>query len=453
MAKKNINNTKKVTLCEKVKITQIYSPVADWKEFHKVFKILQKETILASNKIISICNIFNSFDNKEEQKDWLIKKYQSEKLRNVLYEVARKYCYYLYSRNANAISNDIYYKYFNGPNSYKVKVQKGIGNPPMTFTESIPLYITVQRHKIECTNNDRHYYTIEVPLLNNNCKSGIQIKDTEEKIQVNNNSLIFGINASRNKRLINILDNIISGNYEFCDSKLKRVKSKKRNHKYDYYFLLSYKKPVIELKTLKPENVLGVDLGMTVPAYCAVNYCDYKKKAVGDSRIIRYNLMQEKINKRIQRNIKYNLRDCHGRKYKLDGYDGASNKIAKRNSTYNFNLASEIVQLAIKWQCGTIHLEDLTKIHEINPQNRFLKNWTYYDLQQKIENKANEYGIVVKYINPYHTSQTCSNCGHFEAGQRISQALFQCKYCGYSVNADYNAARNIALYKILSGLN
>ena len=43
-----------------------------------------------------------------------------------------------------------------------------------------------------------------------------------------------------------------------------------------------------------------------------------------------------------------------------------------------------------------------------------------------------------------HTSQRCSACGYTEKGNRKSQAEFLCGACGYSCNADVNAARNIA---------
>ena len=43
---------------------------------------------------------------------------------------------------------------------------------------------------------------------------------------------------------------------------------------------------------------------------------------------------------------------------------------------------------------------------------------------------------------PY-TSQRCSACGHVDAGNRVSQAEFQCLSCGHEANADLNAAINI----------
>jgi len=62
-------------------------------------------------------------------------------------------------------------------------------------------------------------------------------------------------------------------------------------------------------------------------------------------------------------------------------------------------------------------------------------------LVRRLEDKAP--GRVEK-VNPAYTSQQCSACGHVAAESRESQALFRCTACGYTRNADVNAARNIA---------
>lgn len=46
-------------------------------------------------------------------------------------------------------------------------------------------------------------------------------------------------------------------------------------------------------------------------------------------------------------------------------------------------------------------------------------------------------------VDPKFTSQACSNCGHISKENRKTQALFMCKACGYTANADYNASVNI----------
>jgi putative transposase len=50
----------------------------------------------------------------------------------------------------------------------------------------------------------------------------------------------------------------------------------------------------------------------------------------------------------------------------------------------------------------------------------------------------------VEKINPAFTSQRCSACGRVDRGSRESQAVFRCTACGFAVNADVNAAINIA---------
>lgn len=57
--------------------------------------------------------------------------------------------------------------------------------------------------------------------------------------------------------------------------------------------------------------------------------------------------------------------------------------------------------------------------------------------------KAESAGRVVIEVNPAFTSQRCSQCGHVAAGNRISQAEFQCLACGHEAHADHNAAINI----------
>jgi transposase len=62
-------------------------------------------------------------------------------------------------------------------------------------------------------------------------------------------------------------------------------------------------------------------------------------------------------------------------------------------------------------------------------------------LVRRLEDKAP--GRVEK-VPPAYTSQRCSACGHGDRKSRASQAVFRCTACGYTLNADLNAARNIA---------
>jgi putative transposase len=62
-------------------------------------------------------------------------------------------------------------------------------------------------------------------------------------------------------------------------------------------------------------------------------------------------------------------------------------------------------------------------------------------LIRRLEDKAP--GRVER-IKAASTSQRCSACGHVAAESRKSQAFFACVACNFTLNADVNAARNIA---------
>jgi len=94
----------------------------------------------------------------------------------------------------------------------------------------------------------------------------------------------------------------------------------------------------------------------------------------------------------------------------------------------------------------TLVLEDLTGIRakRLRKEVRILiNNWSFYQLEQFLTYKANAKGIGIIKVEAKYTSQTCSKCGHCARANRKTQALFVCKQCGYTLNADLNASRNI----------
>jgi putative transposase len=73
--------------------------------------------------------------------------------------------------------------------------------------------------------------------------------------------------------------------------------------------------------------------------------------------------------------------------------------------------------------------------------NRGILANAWGQLVARLEHKAP--GRVEK-VPAAFTSQICSACGHQAAESRESQAAFCCRACGLRINADVNAARNIA---------
>ncbi|MFL0198135.1 RNA-guided endonuclease TnpB family protein [Clostridium sp. WILCCON 0269] len=137
----------------------------------------------------------------------------------------------------------------------------------------------------------------------------------------------------------------------------------------------------------------------------------------------------------------------HGRTKRIESITHMSEKIKCFRDTLNHKYSKYVVDFAIKNNCGCIQMEDLTG-YSNGVTEAFLKNWSYYDLQQKIKYKAEECGIKMNFVNPKYTSLRCSSCGNIHKENRnckSNQAKFECTICRHKENSDINAARNISL--------
>lgn len=205
-----------------------------------------------------------------------------------------------------------------------------------------------------------------------------------------------------------------------------------------------------EIKELDENKVVGVDLGIAIPAVCALNTNSYSRKSIGSADdFLRVRTKIRAQRRRLQKSLSQTS-GGHGRKKKLRALDKFSEYEKHWVQNYNHYVSKQVVDFAIKNNAKYINLEDLEGYGEEEKNKFILSNWSYYQLQQYIAYKAEKYGIEVRKINPYHTSQVCSCCGHWESGQRVNQKTFicknpECENFGEEVNADFNAARNIAL--------
>lgn len=234
-----------------------------------------------------------------------------------------------------------------------------------------------------------------------------------------------------------ILDRILDSNYKMCDSRIIKAKNK-------FYLLITYQfEKVVGERHTDASKVVGVDLGMVNAAYAATNYdaWDHLKIEGGEITSFRHRVEARRLSMLRQSKYCGQGRRGRGRKTLLKPTEKLRDKVDNFRKTTNHKYSKAIVDFAENHGCGTIQMEDLSGI---NNRSKFLKQWSYYELQQYVEYKAKEKGISVKYISPKYTSQRCSCCGYIAEGNRLKQSDFHCVICGYKANADFNAAKNIA---------
>jgi IS605 OrfB family transposase len=124
-------------------------------------------------------------------------------------------------------------------------------------------------------------------------------------------------------------------------------------------------------------------------------------------------------------------------------------RIRRRESRFrrheNHGIAKRIVATAKDTGRG-IALEDLTHIRLRTTVRRRQRarhhGWAFGQLRAFISYKAQRHGIPVHIGDARYTSRTCSACGCCDKRNRPSQSVFRCGQCGFTLNADLNAARN-----------
>jgi IS605 OrfB family transposase len=185
---------------------------------------------------------------------------------------------------------------------------------------------------------------------------------------------------------------------------------------------------------IEPKDWLGVDLGIVNLATDSTGETFSGEPLQRNRR--RRAMGRKQYQRKGTRNAKRRLKRMSGRQ-------------ARYQRWVNHTIAKRLVDKA-KAQSSGIVLEDLKHIRsriEDTVGRRFRRmfgNWGFGHLRQCIEYKAKRAGVAVALVNPRNTSRTCSQCGHCDKGNRKSQAAFVCQHCGYSQNADVNAALNLS---------
>lgn len=319
---------------------------------------------------------------------------------------------------------------------YALDVERGLRTIP-NYKKGIPVPFSIKQHG-EVVLKKREDGTIYVRF-----PKGLEW------------DLSFGRDRSNNREIV---ERVLNGQYDVGNSSLQEAKNKKR-------FLLLVVKIPKQAASFDPNRVVGVDLGINVPLYAALNDNEYGGMSIGSrDQFLKVRTRMVAQKRELQRNLRHTTNGGHGRNQKLQALERLEGKERNWVHLQNHIFSKSIIEYAVQNNAGVIQMERLTGFgrdehDEVDEGYKFiLRYWSFFELQTMIEYKAKAAGIEVRYIDPYHTSQTCSFCGHYEKGQRIDQGTFICKnpdckkgkgkemkdgtFTG--INADWNAARNIA---------
>ena len=193
----------------------------------------------------------------------------------------------------------------------------------------------------------------------------------------------------------------------------------------------------LEVPTPPPDEVtdtLGVDLGIINLATDSEGET-FSGEAVEKNRK-RHQSLRQRLQKQGTKSARKHLKKLSGKeaRFKKNTNHVISKRIVQKAQANQQAIAIEELR----------HIRSRTEARLRHSQRARHSSWSFGQLRQFLSYKAALAGVPLHTVDPRNTSRTCSVCGHCAKENRKSQASFVCQACGYSDNADRNAAINIS---------
>lgn len=202
---------------------------------------------------------------------------------------------------------------------------------------------------------------------------------------------------------------------------------------------------------LDKKIIAGIDIGVSSPLVCAVSN-SLKRLTIKSSELRHFYNKNFGYRRELSRQWGFH-RLGHGKKNHFKPIDNLSKGTDRFRDAIINRWVKEVINFCLKEKVGIVQMENLSGITK---QETFFseilrRNWPYYKMQMKLENKFKEYGIEVHYISPKNTSKKCHSCEYineyftFEYRKKNKMPLFKCEECDIECSADYNAAKNMTV--------
>lgn len=153
-------------------------------------------------------------------------------------------------------------------------------------------------------------------------------------------------------------------------------------------------------------------------------YESYKKRNVRDETCTKFNYEKQKL--KVQR---------------------LYHKLNNIRTDYINKCISEIVRTKPSY----IAIEDLNVSGMMKNKHlsKAIRQQKFYEFRTKLTAKCKELGIELRVVDRFYpSSKTCHNCGCVKHDLKLSERVYKCPECGFTIDRDLNAALNLRDFKI-----
>ena len=201
----------------------------------------------------------------------------------------------------------------------------------------------------------------------------------------------------------------------------------KENNK--YYISFSF---YTDIKSKEVNDAVGIDLGIKNFAICNDGTV-YPNMKFFEKSLRKLKISQRKLSKKQKGS---NNRDKQRLKVSK-----LHKKVKNQRNDYQHKISREIVNKYNIICLETLKVKNMVKNKRLA---RVISDASWSSFVSKLEYKvAENQGYLVKIDKFYPSSKTCSNCGNVKDKLSLSERVYHCEECGFTIDRDLNASINI----------
>jgi len=224
--------------------------------------------------------------------------------------------------------------------------------------------------------------------------------------------------------------------------------------KYDngrYYLMIQCLSPKVQPRQNPKLNCVGLDPG--VRTFLATYDNQGRYGDIGAKQIRRVMWEAKKADV-----VRSRLDKCEG---KSSSYGNSRKRKMARREIRRHNLKARDLRADAHWKTARVLCEQYDDIilPKFNSRwavkvlgrttTRQLLSWSHFQFRQRLLHKAQQLGARVHLKGEKYSTVTCSTCFHIEPTMRKNPTKwFECNRCGYGIDRDWNAARNILIMNV-----
>ena len=232
-------------------------------------------------------------------------------------------------------------------------------------------------------------------------------------------------------------------------SKFSNVRISNENDKWILTFSIEYENQVIVEKS----GSLGIDLGVGRLAVVSHN----------GKKLTYSNINKSKRVKQLKRKLKH-VQKVISRKYEVGNklndkkyqktnsilkYEKLARRIYSKISNIRKDQRHKVTRELVNLNSAVVIMEDLNVKGMMKNKHlaKAISEIGFYDFIRTMKYKCEESNIKFIQANRFFpSSKTCSHCGCVHKGLKLSDRIFECPSCGFTIDRDYNAAVNLERY-------